>query len=105
MEHLIKEAFMHVEVIGPHVDQGHYDLLGPQGEILLPNVWDTVVEPDWTITMHMWPMTEEKEEEGLPEEAAIEVIDEGEHSMDDHCPWISSILCCQSFFVLAWILG
>jgi len=56
MEDLIKQAFLHVDVIGPHVQEGHYDLLGPNGEIILPSVWEKVVEPDWAITMHMWPM-------------------------------------------------
>lgn len=56
MEELIKQAFLHVDVIGPHVQAGHYDLLGPDGEIILPQVWDKVIEPDWAITMHMWPM-------------------------------------------------
>jgi hypothetical protein len=56
MEELIKQAFLHVEVIGPHVQEGHYDLIGPNGEIILPSVWEKVVEPDWAITMHMWPM-------------------------------------------------
>ena|SRR4051812_41216494 len=56
MEELIKQAFLHVDVIGPHVQEGHYDLLGPNGEIILPSVWERVVEPDWAITMHMWPM-------------------------------------------------
>jgi len=56
MEELIKQAFLHVDVIGPHVHEGHYDLLGPNGEIILPSVWEKVVEPDWAITMHMWPM-------------------------------------------------
>jgi hypothetical protein len=50
-------------VIGPHVAEGHYDLIGPNNEIILPGVWETVIEPDWTITMHMWPMPEPKEEE------------------------------------------
>lgn len=78
MEYLIKEAFTHVEVIGPHVEQGHYDLLGPQGEIILPHVWETVVEPDWTITMHMWPMNEEKEPEALADDlGGIEIVEEG----------------------------
>lgn len=66
---------MHVEVIGPHVESGHYDLLGPQGEIILPHVWETVVEPDWTITMHMWPMSEEVPEpppEDPPEAETVE---------------------------------
>ena len=61
MESLIKDAFIAIDDVWPHVDQGHYDLLSPQGEIILPQVWETVVEPGWTITMHMWPMNEEKE--------------------------------------------
>lgn len=56
MEELIKQAFLHVDIIGPHVLEGHYDLLGPNGEIILPQVWETVIEPDWSISMHMWPM-------------------------------------------------
>ncbi len=60
MEELIKQAFLHVEVIGPHVAEGHYDLIGPNGEIILPQVWETMIEPDWAITMHMWPIPEPK---------------------------------------------
>jgi hypothetical protein len=56
MEELIKQAFLHVDIIGPHVQDGHYDLIGPNGEIILPSVWEKVIEPDWAITMHMWPM-------------------------------------------------
>jgi hypothetical protein len=58
MEELIKQAFLHVDVIGPHVHEGHYDLIGPNGEIILPQVWETMIEPDWAVTMHMWPMPE-----------------------------------------------
>lgn len=32
--------------------------MGPNGDIILPQVWETVIEPDWTITMHMWPLPE-----------------------------------------------
>lgn len=60
METLIRQAFLHVDMIGEHVHQGHYDLTGPDGEIILPQVWDTMVQPDWDITMHLWPMEEEK---------------------------------------------
>lgn len=56
MEDLIKQAFLHVDVIGPHVQAGHYDLIGPNGEIILPTIWEKVIEPDWAVTMHMWPM-------------------------------------------------
>ncbi|KAH8589784.1 hypothetical protein B0O99DRAFT_522493 [Bisporella sp. PMI_857] len=58
MEELIRQAFMHVDVLGPHVADGHYDLIGPNGEIILPQVWETMIEPDWSISMHMWPMPE-----------------------------------------------
>ena len=58
MEGLIKQAFSHVDVIGHHVMEGHYDLTGPDGEIILPQVWDTMIKPDWEVSMHMWPMPE-----------------------------------------------
>ncbi|KAF2232997.1 hypothetical protein EV356DRAFT_434115, partial [Viridothelium virens] len=60
MEELICQAFVHVDVIGPHVQDGHYDLMGPNAEIILPQVWESVVEPDMSITMHMWPIEEPK---------------------------------------------
>ncbi|KAJ5875528.1 uncharacterized protein N7473_012875 [Penicillium subrubescens] len=66
MEDLIKQAFLHIEVIGPHVAEGHYDLVGPNGDIILPQVWETVVEPDWTITMHMWPIPEKPKDPEPP---------------------------------------
>ncbi|KAK5107828.1 hypothetical protein LTR62_000642 [Meristemomyces frigidus] len=61
METLIRQAFLHIDGIGEHVMQGHYDLQGPDGEIILPQVWETVVKPDWTISMHMWPLPEKEE--------------------------------------------
>lgn len=56
MEELIKQAFLQVDVLGPHVQEGHYDLIGPNGEIILPSVWERVIQPDWNITMTMWPI-------------------------------------------------
>ncbi|KAL8731732.1 MAG: hypothetical protein Q9166_003179 [cf. Caloplaca sp. 2 TL-2023] len=72
MDYLIRQAFLHVEVIGPHVAEGHYDLVGPNGEIILPQVWETVIEPDWTITMHMWPMPEPPPPPDPPPEAVVD---------------------------------
>lgn len=76
MEELIRQAFLHIQVIGPHVAEGHYDLVGPNGDIILPQVWETVVEPDWTITMHMWPIPEEPKSPG-PQPDARPVIADG----------------------------
>lgn len=60
MKSLIDQAFLYVEPIGQHVHDGHYDLIGPDGEIILPQVWETMVKPDWAITMQMWPMPEKQ---------------------------------------------
>ncbi|KAM7212468.1 hypothetical protein V8F06_012155 [Rhypophila decipiens] len=56
MEELIKQAFLHVDVIGPHVQQGHYDLMGPDGTIILPQCWEMLVRPGMAISMAIWPM-------------------------------------------------
>jgi hypothetical protein len=68
MEELIKQAFLHVDVIGPHVHEGHYDLVGPDGEIILPQVWETMIQPDWAVTMHMWPLPEPPPSPSMPSE-------------------------------------
>lgn len=73
MEDLIKQAFLHVDVIGPHVQKGHYDLIGPSGEIILPQMWDKVVEPDWSVTMHMWPMDKKPQRPQPPSGGFIQV--------------------------------
>jgi len=72
MEELIKQAFLRVEVIGPMVQKGHYDLIGPSGEIILPQVWDTLIEPDWTITMFMWPPPEKPK--GPPPDDYVHIL-------------------------------
>ncbi|KAF2144986.1 uncharacterized protein K452DRAFT_284377 [Aplosporella prunicola CBS 121167] len=66
MEDLIKQAFLHVDVIGREVQEGHYDLVGPDGEIILAQNWEAVVQPDMAITMHMWPMEELPQPEPVP---------------------------------------
>ncbi|EXK26263.1 hypothetical protein FOMG_17165 [Fusarium oxysporum f. sp. melonis 26406] len=58
IEDLIKQAFVQVDVLGPHVMEGHYDLIGPDGTIILPSIWEELVEPEVAITMTMWPMDE-----------------------------------------------
>jgi hypothetical protein len=56
MEDLIKQAFMQVDVLGPYVMEGYYDLIGPDGDIILPSAWEQVIQPGMAITMTMWPM-------------------------------------------------
>ena len=58
MDELIQQAFAHVSVVGPAVRAGRFDLIGPNGEMILKAVWENMIEEDWTITMTMWPEPE-----------------------------------------------
>lgn len=64
METLIRQAFVNIERIGPHVANGHYHLYGPNNEIILPQVWDIVVQPGWDIKMQLWPLPPDPVEDG-----------------------------------------
>ncbi|KAL6714335.1 hypothetical protein ACLMJK_007758 [Lecanora helva] len=55
---LVKQAFLHVDGLGQHVDNGYFDILSPKGFVILPSVWDSIIEPGWEISMHIWPMSE-----------------------------------------------
>ena len=74
MEYLIKEAFLNVLELGPLVADGQYDLLGPNDEIIMPAIWESVIEPGWEITMHMWPIPEPPEA-GEPPPPGGEIVD------------------------------
>lgn len=55
MEELITQAFLHIGGdIAQNVYKGHYFLLGPDGQAILPQSWDYMIKPGWTITMRMW---------------------------------------------------
>jgi hypothetical protein len=56
MEELIQQVFEHVEEIRPHVHKHYYDLIGPDAGIIVPSAWESTIEPDMKITMHMWPL-------------------------------------------------
>jgi hypothetical protein len=55
MKGLIDQAFLHVEGLANHVNEGHYDLIDEEGKILLPEVYDQSVKPGSKISQHMWP--------------------------------------------------
>ncbi|KAK6423460.1 hypothetical protein LTR81_003817 [Elasticomyces elasticus] len=61
MELLIKQAFMPVarDFLSEHVHEGHYDLIGSVGQIILPQLWDTMIRPGEEVKMHMWPFSED----------------------------------------------
>ncbi|KAF4464925.1 ABC transporter transmembrane domain type 1 [Fusarium albosuccineum] len=56
MADLIKQAFLHVDVLGPHVMEGHYDVIGEDGTSILPSIWEDIVEPELSVFMTLWPI-------------------------------------------------
>ncbi|GAB7349580.1 hypothetical protein MBLNU459_g0273t1 [Dothideomycetes sp. NU459] len=85
MENLIKQAFLHVETVGPHVLEGHYDLIGPDNEIILPQVWEVVVQPGWEILMELWPIPE-PEPKHMPGTFPVEPPRRGGRKKDTKAP-------------------
>ncbi|KAK5703862.1 hypothetical protein LTR97_002875 [Elasticomyces elasticus] len=77
MESMIKQAFTPVakDFLSEHVHKGHYDLAGPDGQAIPPQTWNTMIRPEYEITMHMWPMPE-REDRNLNED----VVDAGSQS-------------------------
>jgi hypothetical protein len=66
VEELIRQASDHIEAIGPFVQEGRYDLVGPDGEIILPQVWEMMIQPGWAIAMYMWPLPDRPSTPGPP---------------------------------------
>ena len=54
MENLIKRSFSHVDSLNSQIFRGSYDILSPTGEIILPEIWDSVVKPGWTVDLRFW---------------------------------------------------
>lgn len=55
MEELILRPIYLSDELNQHVKDGHYDLFGPDGEMISPQLWEERVQPDWTVRMRMWP--------------------------------------------------
>ena len=60
MEQLILQAFRNVENFSEQVAAGHFDLVGPEGDIILPGTWESCVEPNTQIVMYMWEIAKEE---------------------------------------------
>lgn len=56
MQDLINAAVMRISTnnVKKRILKDEYDLFGPEGEIIMPKYWDALIEPGFTITMHMW---------------------------------------------------
>ncbi|KAH0430329.1 hypothetical protein CcaCcLH18_07841 [Colletotrichum camelliae] len=51
MEEMIRQMFIGIDGLRKEVQEGRYDLIGPNGEIILPQIWERAIQPDWAIEM------------------------------------------------------
>lgn len=58
MENTIWQTLGSLDFFKPLVQEGKYDLIGHDGEIILPQVWETYIKPGMSVTMHMRPEPE-----------------------------------------------
>lgn len=74
MESLIQQASHHIDTIGPLIKAGHYYLISPDGNTILPSVWEQCVKPGWLVTMRLWKDGEDarKEAEDVFKKKALE---------------------------------
>ena len=56
MVSLVEEAYPHDEFPYPQLAKGHYDFLGPSGDVLLPGIWESSVGPGGKVTLRLWPL-------------------------------------------------
>ena len=49
---------LQVEEYSPLTEAGCYDIVNPDGEIILRSCWEAMVQPGWQINMVMWPMSD-----------------------------------------------
>lgn len=70
MQTLVHQSFLHVETLEPYVVDGQYDLLDSDGAIILPQVWDSVIEPGRTIEMHLWSLPGQENTQDEPASTA-----------------------------------
>ena len=75
MKALIDQAFAHVSDLADWVHGEHYDLLGPDGEIIMPEYWRETIQPDMQITMMIWPVPEKKDDDPEPVPPPVDGID------------------------------
>lgn len=93
MQNVIKQAFAHAEEIGPQIEEGHYDLVGPDGDTILPHLWSTTVQPGWRVSIHVWPElgTPGRHIKATTEDTSANVVDEVSESIPEATSEVGSI--------------
>jgi hypothetical protein len=55
MKAALDRVFMPLPGLLEHVTLLHYHLVTSQGQIVLPQVWEDLVKPNWAVFVELWP--------------------------------------------------
>jgi hypothetical protein len=100
MDNLIKKTCMGIsnETLGSEVDCGHYDIIKqPEEEIIIPQAWEFMLEPDQKFTIQMWSSYEKPSQsvDIYPPSEDFYLLPEADASTEDrygHLPTLLDLL-------------
>ena len=55
MESLLANSFSHDPTVNVQTLGSRFDIVGPNGDIILPAVWESVIQPGWVLELRPWP--------------------------------------------------
>jgi Ubiquitin-like domain len=56
MQHIIEQSFLNIEGLGSRISKGEYDLVNSDGAVIIPHLWENLVEPDMLVTLQIWSL-------------------------------------------------
>jgi hypothetical protein len=71
MQYILEQAFLNIEGIGSRIAKAEYDLVNSDGAVIIPHLWETFVEPDMLVKVHLWPNSSPQMQYSLP---AVDVV-------------------------------
>ncbi len=61
MEGLVRRRFTPDDAVGSKVYKREYDLLSPNGEIILSETWQLLIRPGWIVGMRLWTASQDEQ--------------------------------------------
>lgn len=73
--------YLNVDMISPLVRAGCYDIIGSEGQVILPSLWEYSIHPKESLTMAMWSLEERLSEQSRPQAQPQNIASYPQNSM------------------------
>jgi hypothetical protein len=67
---LVAKAFPEVEILSISTPHSHFDLIGPDGTLILPETWHDLVQPGWSVSLQRRSQPQNLDEQPQPPSSA-----------------------------------